>query len=49
MNETGSLLMLQSQEILSIHKIEFWCELTMTVLIWEILDLCFCSKIYIEV
>ena len=36
--------MLQFQEVLSIYKIEFWCELTITILIWENVDLCFCKK-----
>ena len=37
--------MLQFQEVLSIHKIEFWSELTIAVLIWENVDLCFGQKV----
>ena len=33
--------MLELEEVLSINKIEFWCELTITVLIWENVDLSF--------
>ena len=36
--------MLQFQEFLSICKIEFWCELTVVMLIWENVDLCFRQK-----
>ena len=36
--------MLQFQEVLSIYKIEFWCELTIAILIWENVDLCFGKK-----
>ena len=36
--------MLQFQELLSIYKIEFWCEITIAVLIWENVDLCFGQK-----
>ena len=36
--------MLQFQEVLSIYKIEFWCELTIAILIWENVDLCFGQK-----
>ena len=33
-------LMLQFPEVLLIYKIEFWCELTIAILIWENVDLC---------
>ena len=36
--------MLQFQEVLSIYKIEFWCELTIAIFIWENVDLCFRQK-----
>ena len=36
--------MLQFQEVLSIYKIEFCCELTIVVIIWENVDLCFGQK-----
>ena len=36
--------MLQFQELLSIYKIEFWCELTIAILIWENVDLRFGQK-----
>ena len=37
-------VMLQFQEVLSIYKIELWCELTIAILIWENVDLCFGEK-----
>ena len=37
-------VMLQFQEILSIYKIEFSCEVTMAILIWKTVDLCFGQK-----
>ena len=37
-------VMLQFQEVLSIYKIEFWCELTVAILIWENVELCFSQK-----
>ena len=37
-------VMLQFQELLSIYKIEFWCELTIAILIWENVDLRFGQK-----
>ena len=30
--------MLQFQEVMSIYKTEFWCELTIAVLFWENAD-----------
>ena len=36
--------MLQFQEVMSIYKIEFWCELTTAILIWENVDLYFRKK-----
>ena len=36
--------MLQYQEVLSIYKIEFWCELTVAILVWENVQLCFSQK-----
>ena len=36
--------MLQFQEVLPIYKIELWCELTIAILIWENVDLCFRQK-----
>ena len=36
--------MLQFQEFLSIYKIEFWCELTIVMFIWENVDLSFRQK-----
>ena len=36
--------MLQIQEILSIYKIEFSCEVTIAILIWKTVDLCFGQK-----
>ena len=39
-------VMLQFQEVLSIYKMEFWCELTIAILIWENVDLCLSQKIH---
>ena len=36
--------MLQLQEVLSIYKIEFWCEIKIAVLILENVDFCFGQK-----
>ena len=36
--------MLQFQEVLSIYKIEFWCKLTVAILVWENVQLCFSQK-----
>ena len=36
--------MLQFQEVQSIYKIEFWCGITVAVLIWENVDVCFGQK-----
>ena len=36
--------MLQFQEVLSMYKIEFSCELTIAILHWENVDLCFAQK-----
>ena len=36
--------MLQFQEVLSIYKKEFLCELTIAILMWENADLCFRQK-----
>ena len=36
--------MSQFQEVLSIYKIESWCETAITVPIWENEDLCFGKK-----
>ena len=37
-------IMLQFQEVVSMCKIEFWCQLTIAILIWENLELCFGQK-----
>ena len=37
-------VMLQFQEVLSIYKRELWCELTIAILIWDNVDLCFAEK-----
>ena len=37
-------VMLQFQEVLSIYKRELWCELTIAILIWDNVDLCFGEK-----
>ena len=37
-------VLLQYQEVLSIYKIECWCELTTAILIWGNVDLCFGQK-----
>ena len=36
--------MLHFQEVLSIYKIELWCELTIAILIWENVELYFGQK-----
>ena len=36
--------MLQSQEVLSIYKREFWCELTTAILTSKNVELCFSQK-----
>ena len=36
--------MLQFKGVLSIHKTEFWCKLTLAILIWENKGLCFSQK-----
>ena len=36
--------MLQFQEVLSIYEIDFWCEMTIAVLIRGNIDLCFGQK-----
>ena len=36
--------MLQFQKILLIYKIEFSCEVTIAILIWKTVDLCFGQK-----
>ena len=40
--------MLQFEEVLSIYEIDFWCELTIAVLIRGIIDLCFGQKYTME-
>ena len=37
-------VMLQFQEVMSIYKTEFWCELTIAVLFWENAELWFAQK-----
>ena len=37
-------IMLQFQEVLSIYKIVFWCKLTVAILVWENVQLCFSQK-----
>ena len=37
-------VLLQSQEIISIYKMEFWCESTIAILISENVDFCFSQK-----
>ena len=40
----SSIICLQFQEVLPTYKIEFWYELTIAILIWENIELCFRQK-----